>query len=457
MKGSVYKRCGCTIVDERGKRKQLGRSCPKLKRPDGAWNPRHGTWYYSLTVVGLGGKRKPVVRGGYESSTEAQAALDKVKGKIASGLVVNDRLTVADYLRTWIEGKSDLKVKARSSYRGHIERVWVPHIGHLRLADLRVGHVKAVFAAIEVRNDQIRVGKLRGARITGPASQHRIRATLSSALNDARREGLITINVAALVRLPSGKRPKALVWTVERETRWRAEVDGLIESGHSRHVAYSLAERPSAVMVWRPDHLGIFLDYVADDRLYALWHLKSHRGTRRGETCGLEWPDFDGQRGSLSIERQIVRGDPDGALIEDTPKSDSGVRTIALGTDGVAELNAHRKRQLAERLAWGEAWIDSGKIFTRENGSVIDPRSLTEEFNRKCEECDLPPIRLHDLRHVAASLMLAAGVDLKVVQETLGHSDLSMTADTYTSVYPDVAADAANRAAAIVPRRGRVA
>lgn len=167
--------------------------------------------------------------------------------------------------------------------------------------------------------------------------------------------------------------------------------------------------------------------------------------------------DFDEKRGSLSIERQIVQGDPDGALIEDTPKSDSGVRTIALGTDGVAELKAHRKRQLAERLAWGEAWIDSGKIFTHEDGSVLNPRWVPEEFNRLCEECALPPIRLHDLRHVAASLMLAAGVDLKVVQETLGHSDLSMTADTYTSVYPDVAADAADRAAAIVPRRGRVA
>ena len=72
------------------------------------------------------------------------------------------------------------------------------------------------------------------------------------------------------------------------------------------------------------------------------------------------------------------------------------------------------------------------------------------------EVADLPPIRLHDFRHVAASLMLATGVDLKVVQETLGHADLGMTVDTYTSVYPDVAADAADKAAAIVPRRDKV-
>lgn len=450
MKGSVYKRCGCTDVVN-GKRKQLGRSCPKLKRPDGAWNPRHGTWYYSLTVVGLGGTRKPMVRGGYESSTDAQAALDKVKAKVADGAVVNDRLTVGEYLHTWINGRSDLKEKTRSSYTRHIERIWTPHVGHIRLGDLRPNHVKDVFNAIEERNSRIASGKLRGVRITGPASQRRILATLSSALNDARRERLITVNMASLVRIPSGKRPKALVWTVEREAHWRTEMAGLAKAGRSRHTAYHLSTRPSPVMVWRPDHLGAFLDHLADDRLYAFWHLMSHRGLRRGEGCGLEWPDLDREHGTLNVERQIVRDDHN-RLVEYEPKSDSGVRSVALGVDGLVGLKAHRKRQLAERLAWGDGWVDSGKIFTQKDGSVLNPRWVTDEFARRYEECYLPPIRLHDLRHVAASLMLAAGVDLKVVQETLGHSDLSMTADTYTSVYPDIAADAADRAAALVPR-----
>jgi integrase len=187
--------------------------------------------------------------------------------------------------------------------------------------------------------------------------------------------------------------------------------------------------------------------------MYALWRFLSHRGTRRGEACGLEWPDFNKKARTTTIERQRVN--VDGEIIEDTPKSEAGGRVIALDEDTVDAFTTHRKRQLEERLSWGEAWVDSGKIFTQENGEALHPEWVSDEFARLIEACDLPPIRLHDLRHGAASLMLAAGVDLKVVQETLGHATLATTANTYTSVYPDVASAAADAAAAIVPHRRR--
>jgi hypothetical protein len=94
VKGHVYKRFGCTVV-ENGKRKQLGKNCPELKRPDGAWNPRHGTWTFAMSVEGERGSRKQIVRGGYESQREAQAAMDELKGKAARGIDVASRLTVA--------------------------------------------------------------------------------------------------------------------------------------------------------------------------------------------------------------------------------------------------------------------------------------------------------------------------------------------------------------------------
>jgi len=103
---------------------------------------------------------------------------------------------------------------------------------------------------------------------------------------------------------------------------------------------------------------------------------------------------------------------------------------------------------------WGPAWVDSGKVFTRENGSVLHPATVTDRFQALAAAAKLPPIRLHDLRHGAASLMLAAGVAPKVVQETLGHSSITLTLDTYTSVYDEVAAEAAEAAAALVPRAG---
>lgn len=141
-----------------------------------------------------------------------------------------------------------------------------------------------------------------------------------------------------------------------------------------------------------------------------------------------------------------------GVVYEDVPKSDAGIRTIPLDSGTVAALRAHRKRQLADRLAAGKSWINSDKVFSAEKGSPLDPNDVTERFEALTMAAGLPPIRLHDLRHGAASLMLAAGVEMKLVQETLGHSNIGLTANTYTSVYPDVATAAAEATAAIVPR-----
>lgn len=454
MAGSIYKRCGCTHLDpDTGERKQLGSTCPDLKRPDGAWNPKHGKWGFTVGYVGPGGVRKQKSRNGFATKAAAQSALDEFRARASKGQVVNDQLTVADYLREWIKAKSDIKANTSAHYGRYIEKVWIPAIGHLRLIDLRVGHVAAVFDGINDRNDRVARGAVRGRRTTGAASQQRMRAVLRSALSDAMREGLVTANVAALVKIPSGKRPKAKVWTEEREQVWRAEVDALLMKGRSLKRARVLATKPSPVMVWTPTQLGTFLDEAADHRLYALWHLLSHRGPRRGESIGLEWPDIDLNAGTATIERQRIA--VIGKVIEDTPKSDAGGRVVALDRGCIEVLKAHRTQQRKDRLVWGEAWVDSGKVFTREDGSALDPEWVSDEFVRLCIDADLPPIRLHDLRHGAASLMLAANVDMKVVQETLGHANLATTANTYTSVYPDVALAAAEAASAIVPRRAR--
>jgi integrase len=429
VKGSTSKRCGCLGEDG----KQMGKRCPKLRRKDGSYNPRHGTWYFQVSRPGKNGKRTQVVRGGFTTEAEAQAELDSVKAKIGRGADVTGVFT-GPYLTEWLAAKQDIRPNTRRSYVGHITRYFIPCLGHHRLDALRTEHVAEMLAEVGGSD----------------ATRQRVRATLRAALSDAMRQSLVTVNVAALVKLSAGKRPRALVWTTEREERWREAVAAHVAAGKSPVEARALVPPPSPVMVWRPDHLGTFLDSAAGDRLYALYHLIAYRGLRRGEAAGVEWQDVDLDGAALAVRRQRVQ--LGWKVIEDDPKSEAGERIVALDVGTVAALRIHRRAQLTERLSWGSAWMDSGKVFSRENGEPLHPATITDRFHDLVMAADLPPIRLHDLRHGAASLMLAAGVDLKVVQETLGHSSITLTSDTYTSVYPAVAAAAADAAAALVPR-----
>lgn len=442
--GSVFKRCGCTHVIA-GKRRQLGKHCPKLRRTDGTWNPRHGTWSFTASVPAPGGKRKQVMRGGYANQQDAQRALDEIRDKARRGVVIR-RITVADYLTEWIDAKGDIKPSTAHAYRSHIRLYLTPHLGHHRLDELRAEHVADALAEVPA----------------GPATRQRVRATLRAALSDAARQGLVSVNAAALVRLPAGKRPKALVWTDERVQRWREAVDALARwddanlpdpDGAYRAKLEEAAHPPSPVMVWTPAQLGEFLDAAHEDRLYALWHLIAHCGLRRGEAVAIEWADVDLDGGRVQVRRQRVVVDRQ--VIEGAPKSGAGERTVALDAGTVTVLRAHRKAQLQDRMQWGEAWQDAGKVFCREDGAPLHPEYVSDRFRALFAAAGLPPVRLHDLRHGAASLMLAAGVDMKIVSETLGHSMLSLTADTYSSVFAEVAAEAAEATARLVPRRSR--
>jgi integrase len=194
-----------------------------------------------------------------------------------------------------------------------------------------------------------------------------------------------------------------------------------------------------------------FLAAVAEDRLYAAFHLIALRGLRRGEPAGLRWCDLDLDRGLCFITHQVQRRD--GEIVEDQPKTATSVRAVALDRTTVKVLKAHRKLQEAECRACDV--VPSGFIFTRVDGQPLAPEYLYRRFVKLTAEHGLPPIRLHDLRHGAASLALQAGVDLKVVSDQLGHSSIVLTADTYVSVLPALAMKAAEATARLVAEAGQ--
>ena len=261
-----------------------------------------------------------------------------------------------------------------------------------------------------------------------PNGVRSIHATARSALNAAVKRRKIAHNPALYVELERSRKPRALVWTDERVAQWQRT-----------------GKRPSPVMVWTPVQTGAFLDAVADDRLYALWHLIAFRGLRRSEAVWLAWSDVDLDAATATV-RQDAHRDWHG------PKSDASERTVVLDAGTVAVLREHRKAQNEDRLLWGAAWTETGLVFTHEDGRALTPDGVSQRFDRLLLRHELPPIRLHDLRHVAATLALTAGVDIKVVSEQLGHSTTQITRDIYMSVMPQVAQAAADATAAMVPR-----
>ena len=164
-------------------------------------------------------------------------------------------------------------------------------------------------------------------------------------------------------------------------------------------------------------------------------------GCRRGEALGLTWDDLDIENGRVTIRRALVPVDR--RLVETEPKTKRGRRLIALDAETVAVLREQATRQLAEQQKLGDAWIDSGRVFTKENGAQFQPERISDLFRRLARAAALPQIPLHGLRHTYASLALAKGVNAAIVSRRLGHASVALTLDIYTHVLPQVDAEAA--------------
>lgn len=512
--GSVYKRCECRGPDG----KLLGAKCPKLSKKN------HGAYGIRQELpLDAEGKRRTFRRTGYGSVTEASGDLSRlqailalpgddeddqrrvgdllaevmkrradipepaeVQRRLGVGVPLDGTMTVAEWLDRWMARKKT-RATTNAGYRSHIKVHLKPRIGHLRLDRLSVGHVQEMFDAIADESDVIRaenearreqaartkwtkpgrpparerdrlaaerakLAEMKPFRKTnGGATRHAIRRTLRAALNKAIAEQLITFNAAAHVELGSGVRPKGLLWTDERVAHWR-----------------KTGQTPSPVMVWTPAQLGQFLDEAESSRLYAIFHVISHHGLRRGEAVGADWTNahLDTAQPRIDVLTELV---VDGwTPIETAPKTDSSMSSVMIDRGTVAVLKEHRAHQLAERDAWNERaareraegkktadWADTGKIFAAEDGSWLHPDVVSKEFKQIVVAAGLPPINLRDLRHGAAALVKAGGGDVHDAKVKLRHSTITLTADTYLELFTEYEQELTERAAAAVPRARR--
>lgn len=192
------------------------------------------------------------------------------------------------------------------------------------------------------------------------------------------------------------------------------------------------------------DEARMFVKAAAATRMEARWLLAIMCGLRQGEALGLSWQDVDLDLGTARM-RHALQYQPGTGLVLVPPKTARSRRAVPLPAAVVHALRRHHERYVAARDKAGEFWEEWGLVFTTEVGTPIHPRNDYRDFRVLLEKAGLRRVRLHDLRHTAASLMLSQGVAARVVMEVLGHSQISITLNTYTHVAPDLSRDAADR------------
>jgi integrase len=372
------------------------------QRSDGRWMVR----------VNLGrradGRRQ---RKAAYAPTQAAAIklLKKLAGREVEGhLLTTSTPTVARYLEDWFATNTDAwRPSTRRGYRGALDLYLVPAFGALRLEQLGPQTIQRWLTQHKTEH---------GAR-RRVALAH---AVLRSALSDAKRMQLVSINAAELVKVPKPK---------------------------SREIKSLTVEQASA-----------FLAVASKHRLGALFSVALACGLRLGEATGLSWDDVDLTTGEVRIRQQLQKVGK--RLVLQELKTAKSRRTLALPQRCLDALRAHRTRQREERLKAGADWVETGLVFTtyarrgagRKVGRGLQPRNVLRTLSGLLDtpEPKLPPMRFHDLRHSAASLLIAAGVELVEVSMLLGHSELRVTADLYSHLQKQTAAKAARHMDAVL-------
>ncbi|MEN8040091.1 MAG: tyrosine-type recombinase/integrase [Actinomycetota bacterium] len=307
-------------------------------------------------------------------------------------------LTFGAYLTTrWLPGKKlELARSTWDGYRRKIDRHILPTLGKVAIRRLKPHHLEALY-------DQ-KLHPTDGRKPLAPKTVLEIHLIIRGALNDAVRRGIVTRNVAYVAHAPKLRAiPK-----IEQQA-------------------------------WTAPQLQAFLREASGHRLFAALWLVSMTGLRRSELLGLKWRDVDLEMATLSINRGLVSVGYD--LHESRGKTSNSRRAIDLDATTIQVLSAWRGWQQTEQAVVGVE--PSGWVFTDSAGQPIHPHSISQTFERMVKRAEVPRIRLHDLRHTHGTLLIKAGVPVKVVSERLGHGNPAFTIDTYQHVLPGMQAKAA--------------
>jgi integrase len=335
---------------------------------------------YRGAYLGPDGKRRYVSG---KTKEEARKALREARSGADQGLVFDAaKFTVAEYLDRWLKDSVQGSVRRSTyeSYRRQARRYLTPTVGRVRLKALTPAHVQGLYREMQERGLSARTVEY-------------THAVLHRALKQAVRWSMVPRNVCDAVDVPQVRREEMHPLTPEQARR--------------------------------------FLETARGERLEALYVVAVHAGLRPGELLALGWEDVDLDQGVMHVHRALSDGE------FTTPKTKRSRRRIDLSAGSIAALKKHRMRQLEERMARAGLWQDHGLVFPSSVGTPLSHRNVVRSFKAVLRRAGLPAaIRLYDLRHTCATLLLCRNVHPKYVQELLGHASIAQTLDTYSHVLP---------------------
>jgi integrase len=350
------------------------------KRPDGRWT----------SVINLGYQGGKLKRHYYYGKTREEVSdkLIEALEKRRLGLpVAFERQTVGEFLDRWLDEsvKPSVRPNTYYSYEQNVRLYLKPCLGAVLLSKLTPQHIQSFM------NSQRKAE--RSARLVNYQ-----RTILRCALNDALKWSLVGRNVAALV-------------------------DPL---------QYSKAE----IQPLNAEEANEFLKVIKGDPLETVFHVALSLGLREGEILGLRWEHLDLDKRLVHIRGSLQRIDKKLQVVG--PKTKKSKRTLPIPENLVSSLRAHRTRQLEEKLQAGADWQETGLVFTSSKGTPLFARNVIRSFHRLLGKAKLRRRRFHDLRHSCATFLLAKNVPARVVMDILGHSNISLTMNTYSHVLPEM-------------------
>lgn len=376
----------------------------------GGVRKRGSTWSYYFDIGIINGKRKKKEKGGFKTKKEAQEGLNKAMYEFENGgFIVPKKTSTGEYLLSWLTDyvKPIRKITTFNRYNELVRKYLIPYLGGITLMELKPFHIEKML--ISIKNE---------STISGSTLQQ-IYTVLSTALNKAIKSKILNDNPCKYVERP--KRNKFIANTLTIE-----EINKIFETLTSSKEYYDYIF-----------HLGTYLTLEL--------------GLRRGELGGLEWENINFKEQTVTIKNNLIYTNGHVALI--TPKTLESERTLYLSDEAIELLKKHHKIQSENKLKYGTFYevnmFNDNKfnfIMTWENGKYVHPNYYTSKLKKVLRKAGISKnIRFHDLRHTNATLLIEQGVNFKVVQTRLGHTDISTTLNIYSHVDKEMQKDATEK------------